>query len=483
MNFRLIAYLVAVLLFCIGLSMTAPLGVALYYGDGSAPALLGSLLLTCGVGGGVFFRTRGQEDFYLSHRDGVAIVTLGWLAAGLAATLPYLLSGAIPDFTNAYFESISGLTTTGSSIFKDVEVLPQGILFWRAQTQWLGGMGIIVLSIAILPFLGIGGMQLYKAETPSPVVDKLTPRISDTAQALWKIYIVLTIIQIFLLMSGGMDWFDSICHTFATMPTGGFSPKNASVGHYQSVYIDFVIVLFMFVAGMNFSLHYKLVKGNVRQFFRDPEFRSYLFITAAIILVITIDLYGAAIYKGIFDACRYAAFQVVSIMTTTGFVTADFEQWPVLSQQLLLLCMFLGSMAGSTGGGIKIMRIVLLLKHCYLEIFRIIHPHATTVVKLGEIPVPQTIMRSIWGFFLLYVGIYIVATVAMAALGLDMISSISAVATCLGNVGPGLGSVGPMDNFSGVPVLGKWLLIFCMLLGRLEIYTIIVLLMPGFWRK
>jgi len=344
-------------------------------------------------------------------------------------------------------------------------------------------MGIIVLSIAILPFLGIGGMQLYKAETPSPVVDKLTPRISDTAQALWKIYIVLTIIQIFLLMSGGMDWFDSICHTFATMPTGGFSPKNASVGHYQSVYIDFVILLFMFVAGMNFSLHYKLVKGNVRQFFRDPEFRSYLFITAAIILVITIDLYGAAIYKGIFESCRYAAFQVVSIMTTTGFVTADFEQWPVLSQQLLLLCMFLGSMAGSTGGGIKIMRIVLLLKHCYLEIFRIIHPHATTVVKLGEIPVPQTIMRSIWGFFLLYVGIYIVATVAMAALGLDMISSISAVATCLGNVGPGLGSVGPMDNFSGVPVLGKWLLIFCMLLGRLEIYTIIVLLMPGFWRK
>lgn len=483
MNFRLIAYLVAVLLFCIGLSMTAPLGVALYYGDGSAPALLGSLLLTCGAGGGVFFRTRGQEDFYLSHRDGVAIVTLGWLAAGLAATLPYLLSATIPDFTNAYFESISGLTTTGSSILKDIEALPPGILFWRAQTQWLGGMGIIVLSIAILPFLGIGGMQLYKAETPSPVVDKLTPRISDTAQALWKIYIVLTIIEIFLLMAGGMNWFDSICHTFTTMPTGGFSPKNASIGHYQSVYIDFVILLFMFVAGMNFSLHYKLVKGNVRQFFRDPEFRSYLFITAAIILVITIDLYGAAIYKGIFESCRYAAFQVVSIMTTTGFVTADFEQWPVLSQQLLLLCMFLGSMAGSTGGGIKIMRIVLLIKHCYLEIFRIIHPHATTVVKLGEIPVPQTIMRSIWGFFLLYVGIYIVATVAMAALGLDMISSISAVATCLGNVGPGLGSVGPMDNFSGVPFPGKWLLIFCMLLGRLEIYTIIVMLMPGFWRK
>ncbi len=482
MNFRLIAYLVAVLIFYIGLSMAVPLGVALYYGDGSAPALLLSLAANCGLGGVVLLGTRRDDDFHLSHRDGVAIVTLGWLSAGLAATLPYLLSGAIPAFTDAYFESISGFTTTGSSILADIERLPPGILFWRAQTQWLGGMGIIVLSIAILPFLGVGGMQLYKAETPSPVVDKLTPRISDTAQALWKIYIALTLAQIFLLMAGGMNWYDAICHSFTTMPTGGFSPKNASVGHYRSVYIDMVIVVFMFVAGMNFSLHYKLVTGNIRQFFRDPEFRAYFFITAVIILVITIDIYGG-IYRGIFEACRYAAFQVVSVMTTTGFVTADFEKWPVLSQQLLLLCMFLGSMAGSTGGGIKIMRIVLLVKHCYLEIFRIIHPHATTVVKLGEIPVPQTIMRSIWGFFLLYVGIYIVATVAMAALGLDMISSISAVATCLGNVGPGLGSVGPMDNFSGVPFLGKWLLIFCMLLGRLEIYTIIVLLMPGFWRK
>ncbi len=482
MNFRLIAYLVAVLVFYIGLSMAVPLGVALYYRDGSAPALLLSLSATCGVGGGVFLWTRGQENSYLSHRDGVAIVTLGWLAAGLAATLPYLFSGAIPAFTDAYFESISGFTTTGSSILKDIEALPRGILFWRAQTQWLGGMGIIVLSIAILPFLGVGGMELYKAETPSPVVDKLTPRISDTAQALWKIYIVLTLLQIFLLMIGGMDWYDSICHSFATMPTGGFSPKNASVGHYRSAYIDMVIVFFMFVAGMNFSLHYKLATGNARQFFRDPEFRSYLFITAVIVLIVTVDIYGA-VYGGIFEACRYAVFQVVSVMTTTGFITADFEKWPVLSQQLLLLCMFLGSMAGSTGGGIKIMRVVLLLKHCYLEILRIIHPHATTVVKLGAVPVPQTIMRSIWGFFLLYVGIYILATVAMAALGLDMISSISAVATCLGNVGPGLGSVGPMDNFSAVPFLGKWLLIFCMLLGRLEIYTIIVLLMPGFWRK
>jgi trk system potassium uptake protein TrkH len=474
--------MVAVLVFYLGLSMSLPLVVALYYNDGSALALFISLLVTCGFGGIVFLFTRGHQDFYLSHRDGMAIVTLGWVAAGLAATLPYLISGAIPTFTESFFESMSGFTTTGSSILTDIEQLPPAILFWRSQTQWLGGMGIIVLSIAILPFLGIGGMELYKAEIPSPVVDKLTPRISNTAKLLWKIYIVMTVSQILLLLFGGMSLYDSICHSFTTMPTGGFSPKNASVGHYQSIYIDFIILIFMFLAGINFSLHYKLVKGHPKQFFRDPELRVYLCILGAFILVVFTDVYGT-IYPRILDAFRYASFQVVSIITTTGFVTADYEKWPAFSQQILLLCMFLGSMAGSTGGGIKIMRIILLAKHCYMEIFRIIHPHATTTVKLGQTPVSQTIMRSIWGFFLLYIGIFIVGTMAMAALGLDMISAFSSVATCLGNVGPGLGSIGPMDNFAGIPVIGKWILIFCMLLGRLEIYTIIVLLLPAFWRK
>jgi trk system potassium uptake protein TrkH len=482
MNVRLISYMVAVLVFYLGLSMSLPLVVALYYNDGSALALFISLLVTCGFGGIVFLFTRGHQDFYLSHRDGMAIVTLGWIAAGLAATLPYLISGAIPTFTESFFESMSGFTTTGSSILTDIEQLPPAILFWRSQTQWLGGMGIIVLSIAILPFLGIGGMELYKAETPSPVVDKLTPRISNTAKLLWKIYIVMTVSQILLLLFGGMSLYDSVCHSFATMPTGGFSTKNASVGYYQSIYIDFIILIFMFLAGINFSLHYKLVKGHPKQFFRDPELRVYLGILGAFILVVFTDVYGT-IYPRILDAFRYASFQVVSTITTTGFVTADYEKWPAFSQQVLLFCMFLGSMAGSTGGGIKIMRIILLAKHCYMEIFRIIHPHATTTVKLGQTPVSQTIMRSIWGFFLLYIGIFIVGTMAMAALGLDMISAFSSVATCLGNVGPGLGSIGPMDNFAGVPVIGKWILIFCMLLGRLEIYTIIVLLLPAFWRK
>ncbi|HNY49470.1 MAG TPA: TrkH family potassium uptake protein [Smithella sp.] len=482
MNFRLIFYLVAVVVIYLGLSMSLPLFVSLYYNDGSALAIVISMLVTCGLGGIVFFMTRGHHDYYLNHRSGMAIVTMGWIAAGLTATLPYLISGAIPNFTQAYFESMSGFTTTGASILKNIEALPPAMLLWRAQTQWLGGMGIIVLSIAILPFLGIGGMQLYKAETPSPVVDKLTPRISSTAKVLWKIYVIMTMTQIILLLFGGMSLYDSICHSFTTMPTGGFSTKNASVGHYQSIYIDFIIMMFMFLAGINFSLHYKLINGHPRQFFRDPELRVYFGITGIFILLVFLDVYGT-IYPRLLDAFRYASFQVVSIITTTGFATADYEKWPDFSQLVLFFCMFLGSMAGSTGGGIKIMRLILLVKHCYQEIFHIIHPHATTIVKLGNNPVSQTIIRSIWGFFLLYVAIFIIGAIALAALGLDVISSLTAMATCLGNVGPGLGSVGPMDNFAGVPIAGQWILIFAMLLGRLEIYTIIVLLIPAFWRK
>ncbi len=482
MNSRLISYMLAVLVFCLGLSMCLPLLVALYYHDGTAWAFVISIMVTCGSGGLVFMLSRGHQDFYLSHRDGIVIVSLGWIIAGLTSTLPYIISGAIPDFTLAYFESISGFTTTGSSILNNIEALPPAVLLWRAQTQWMGGMGIIVLSIAILPFLGIGGMQLYKAETPSPVVDKLTPRISSTAQLLWKIYIFMTVFQILLLLIGGMSLYDSVCHGFTTLPTGGFSSKNLSVGFYQSAFIDFTILIFMFLAGINFSLHYKLVTGHPRQFFRDPEFRTYIGIITVFIILVFVDVYGT-IYARIFDAFRYASFQVVSITTTTGFVTADYEKWPAFSQTILFFCMFLGGMAGSTGGGIKIMRIILLVKHCYLEIFRIIHPHASTMVKLGKTSVSQTIMRSIWGFFFLYMGIFIIGVIALAALGMDMISALTAMATCIGNVGPGFGSIGPMDNFTGVPFIGKWILIFGMLLGRLEIYTIIVLLMPAFWRK
>ena len=474
--------MIGILIVFLGISMSAPLVVSYVHADGSEKAFLYSMVVTCSLGLTIFALAGKPSDQYLSHRDGIVIVSLGWVVACAVATMPYLLSGSIINFTDAYFECMSGFTTTGASILTDVEKLSMGILLWRSETQWLGGMGIIVLSIAILPFLGIGGMQLYKAETPSPVVDKLTPRIADTAASLWKIYIVFTVVQIGLLFGGGMTVFDSVCHTFATMPTGGFSTKNASISHYHSPYFDFIIVVFMMIAGMNFSLHYKLFKGQFTTVRKDPELRVFLAVVIGFSLLVTYNVYGN-VYDTVTDSFRYATFQVVSIITTTGFVTADYEKWPAFSQLILLMCMFLGSMAGSTGGAIKIMRTILLLKHGYHEIFRIIHPHATTVVKLGDMPVPQSVLRSIWGFFTLYTGLYTIAVLFMSLLGLDMISSISSVATCLGNVGPGLGSVGPTDNFSEVHFFGKWILIFCMLLGRLEIYTVIVLLTPGFWKK
>ncbi|MDY7038685.1 MAG: TrkH family potassium uptake protein, partial [Thermodesulfobacteriota bacterium] len=456
--------------------------VSLFYGDDSTPALLYSMSITSVIGFLFYFATQKDKDTHLNHRDGIVIVTLGWITAGLVGAIPFLLSGYIPDFTNAYFESISGFTTTGASILADPERIPKGILMWRSIIQWFGGMGIIVLSIAILPFLGVGGMQLYKAEIPSPVVDKLKPRISDTAKILWKVYLIITVLEIILLLLGGMPLFEAICHAFCTMPTGGFSPKNTSIAHYDSPYFDGVITIFMLLAGINFSLHYKFIKGDLKIFGRDPECRVFLTLASLFILMVTLDIYGS-VYDSLSKAFRYAAFQISSIITTTGFVTADYDQWPSFSLNLLLLCMFLGAMAGSTGGGMKTMRVILLVKHSYHEIFRIIHPHAITTVKLGGRPVPSEILSSIWGFFILYLGIFVISAMIMASFGLDLISAFSSVAACIFNIGPGLGLVGPVKNYLTIPLIGKWILIFCMLLGRLEIYTVIVLLIPAFWRK
>ena len=482
MHVRIIMRFTAILILFLGLSMAAPLLVAFLFKDKSIHALFASLIITSLTGLILLVFTKNPEKTQLNHRDGVAIVTLGWVMAGLFGTLPYILSNAIPDFTNAYFESISGFTTTGASILSDIEALPQGILFWRSLTQWLGGMGIIVLSIAILPYLGIGGMQLYKAEIPSPVVDKLKPRISETAKTLWKVYLSFTLIEVILLFAGGMPLFDAVCNAFCTMPTGGFSTKNISIAHYNSVYFDCVLIAFMLLAGINFSLHYRLIKGDLRIFGKDAECRIFLLIVGVLIVLITLNIYGS-VYNSIAQALRYAAFQVSSIITTTGFVSADYETWPAFSQLILLICMFLGAMAGSTGGGMKTMRIMLLIRHGYQQVFRIIHPHAVTTLKLGGRPVPEEILSSIWGFFILYLGIFAAASLIMAALGLDLISSIGSVAASLGNIGPGLGVVGPVRNYLDIPLSGKWVLILCMLLGRLEIYTVIALLAPAYWRK
>jgi trk system potassium uptake protein TrkH len=482
MNTRRVLHLIGLLVFFLGLSMALPLLVALICQEPSVRDLVVSMVITCGAGAVLFLVTKEEGVSQLSHRDGVAIVALGWFVAGGVGALPFFLSGSIGNFTEAYFESISGFTTTGASILNDIEKLPKGILMWRSIIQWLGGMGIIVLSIAILPFLGVGGMQLYKAEIPSPVVDKLKPRISDTAKVLWKVYILITVLEILLLLGGGMSVFDSVCHTFCTMPTGGFSPRNRSIAHYDSPYFDGVIIVFMLLAAINFALHYRLLTGEVGVFGRDPECRVFLGLVGVLTLAVTLDIYGS-VYPSLTQAFRYAAFQVSSLITTTGFVTANYDTWPSSSRCLLVLAMFFGGMAGSTGGGLKTVRLIVMAKHAYQEVFRIIHPHAVRAVKLGGKPVAGDILSSIWGFFFLYLTLYGISALILAGLGMDPVSAFSAVAACIFNVGPGLGLVGPTQNYLGVPLAGKWVLMLCMILGRLEIYTVIVLFMPAYWRK
>ena len=482
MRFRQIFRLIGILNFFLGLSMLAPLIVSLIYSDGSFFSLLYSFIITSGGGIVLFFLIKKGDYTSLSQREGMAIVTLSWLSAGFFGSLPFLFSGSIPNITDAYFESISGFTTTGASIINNIESLPNGILFWRSLTQWIGGMGIIVLSIAILPFLGVGGMQLYKAEIPSPVVDKLQPRISETAKTLWKVYLFITLLEIGLLFLGRMPLFDSICHAFCTMPTGGFSTQNGSIAQYNSAYFEGVITVFMILAGINFSLHFKFLKGDFKVFGRDPECRVFISILVILIILVTFNIYGP-IYHSLSHAFRHAAFQVSSIITTTGFVTSNYAKWPALSQIILLLCMFIGAMAGSTGGAIKIMRIILLAKHGYREIFRLVHPHAVRPIKLGGKPVPEEVLNSIWGFFILYLTLFIVAVIIMSSIGLDIVTSFASVAATIGNIGPGFGLVGPVNNYLSVPDLGKWVLIFCMILGRLEIYTVIIMLAPAYWRK
>ncbi len=467
---------------CIGLTMLLPLAFSVYYDDGSTQPLVQSMLIVLGIGLPVLLFTRRFDQPYMNHRNAMTIVTIGWIAATLIGALPFFLAGTFGTFTDCVFESISGFSTTGSSVLTDIECVPKGILMWRSLTHWLGGMGIIVLSLAILPFLGLGGMQLYRAEAPGPTPDKLTLRIRDTASALWKIHIVLTLVMIILLMIGGMDLFDAICHTFGALATGGFSTKNLSIAYYNSAYIDAVITIFMLLAGISFSLHYQLFFGKIKPVFRDPELRFFLLVVAFLILVTTFVLYQTT-YPGLSQSFRYAAFQVSSIITTTGYVTADFETWPFLSQSILLFCMFLGASAGSTGGGMKCMRIMLLLKHIYLELFRIIHPRAVTQLKFGKRLVTEDIIRGVWGFFIMYIGLFILSSFVLTALGIDLVTSFSAVAACIGNVGPGLGSVGPTNNFAHLPAVAKWVLSICMLLGRLEIYTVIILFVPEFWRK
>ena len=482
MNPPLVFNLVGVALLFSSIFMLAPLLTSFLVKGWDLPVFGITFLITFLAGLTLYFLTKSSEKIELKHRDGFAVVTISWLTMSLFGSLPYFLSGIAPSFTDAYFESMAGFTTTGASILSNLDGLPKGILLWRSLTQWMGGMGIIVFSLAILPMLGAGGMQLFKAEVPEIGVEKLRPRIIDMAKSLWYIYAGLTAVLALLLLAAGMDLFDAVCHAFTTMATGGFSTKSESIAYFQSAWIDIIITVFMFLAGINFSLHFYALRGNLSRFAKSSEFKFYCSVILVAIAIVTFNILQAG-DPSISHALRYGSFQVVSIITTTGFATADYEVWPVLSQMLLLCLMFFGGMVGSTGGGMKQVRILLMFKQAYRELYHLIHPRALTALKLDEKNVPKETLGGIWGFLFLFILISVIATLCMTALGMDIITSASSVISAMSNVGPALGAAGPTENYSLIPATGKWILALCMLIGRLEIYTVILLFMPIFWRK
>ncbi len=481
MNLPIVAKALGALILFLSCALLLPIPLALIDGDGSFVPLGLSSLTGALSGGGLLYRAR-NADPELAHREGFAVVTLGWAAFGLIGALPYVFSGAAPTFVDALFESFSGFTTTGATILTDIEAIPRSLLLWRALTHWLGGMGIIVLTIAVLPMLGVGGMQLFRAEVPGPTTDRLSPRIQDTAKLLWGVYIGLTAAEVTLLLLGGMDLFESVCHAFATLATGGFSTRNASVAGFNSAYIDAVITLFMFLSGVNFALHFAWITGNPKKLFRNEEFRCYAGITlAAVALLMFFNAFGT--YTDLLENFRYSAFQAVSILTTTGFGTADYEMWPYLCQVLLILLMFIGGSAGSTGGGAKVSRVLLITKHASVQMWRLIHPRGIRRVKLDGKPVPEDVLQSILGFFALYLACTGIGALCLSALGADPVTAVASVVASIGNIGPGLGTVGPTENYAHLPQLGKIVLSFCMLVGRLEIFTVLALFYPGLWRR
>ncbi len=459
--------------------MLVPFAVSYFSGEPEWLSFLYAVGVSVAVGLGLLVPFPRQPRG-LTRREAFACVTFGWVSASVLGAIPFWLSGIFSP-VDALFETISGFTTTGSSVLSRIDDLPSGILLWRSLTQWLGGMGIILLSIAILPLLGAGGTQLYRAEVPGPFVDKIKPRMSETAKILWKTYFLITALEVALLWFGDMTLFDAICHAFATMATGGFSTKLDSVGHYGQ-YHRVVITLFMFLAGANFALHYRFMKGHYGDYWQDREFRFYVSVVAVSTTVVFVTLLMSQ--GGAWPArLQDAAFHVVSILTTTGFATTDYEKWHPLCRFLLLLLMFVGGCAGSTGGGIKCVRLMLVYKFMKAELHRLIHPQAVVGIKVGKQPISPAVISNVLGMTFLYLAVFLVASVIMTLLGLDLITAISSVAATLGNIGPGLGAVGPTGNFGDVPTAGKCVLMFCMLAGRLEIYTVFILLFPEFWRK
>jgi trk system potassium uptake protein TrkH len=454
--------------------------VSLYYGEGDAVAFGGAAAIAALTGYTAYARTRMERD--LTVREGYAVVALAWITVGLAGAIPYLLSGVITSPVAAFFESVSGFTTTGATVFADIENLPRGVLFWRSVTQWLGGMGIVVLGIAILPFLGVGGMQLFRAEMPGPTPELLTPRVRHTASLLWVVYGGLTAAQIVLFLFGGLPPFEAINHAFTTLSTGGFSTRNASLAAFDAPYIQYVTILFMYLAALNFTLHFRALNGRF-DYWKDAEWKFF----SGVLLGCTILIFFLTVAQGsdggVERAFRDSLFQTVSIGTTTGFVTHDFELWTVGVQFLLLGLMFMGGMAGSTGGGMKAMRVYLLVRHGLTELKRSVHPRAVVVAHLGPRPVRDRVFLRILAFALFFFALFGAGALVLTLLGHDLTTAIGASAASIGNIGPGLGEVGAVDNYGWMGSASHVVLIFLMLAGRLEIFTILLLFHPDLWRR
>ncbi|MCF8217710.1 MAG: TrkH family potassium uptake protein [Bacteroidales bacterium] len=481
LNIRVIRRVLGSLVMIEGAFMLTALGFSWYYGSDDFNALLYSAVITILAGFVIRLFTRPKVQEGIGKREGYVIVSFTWVIISLFGALPFILSGAIPSYTNAFFETISGFTTTGASILTDIESMPEGLLFWRSLTHWIGGMGIIVLSLAILPILGIGGMQLFIAEVPGPTPDKLHPRVAGTAKRLWGIYLLLTVLQTGLLMFGGMDFFNSLCHTFGTVATGGFSTQNTSIAEF-SPYIQYVIIIFMVLAGTNFALHFMVLSGRFKDIFKNEEYRYYLklLFAASIIVAVLLILNTETSNE---KAIRDSLFQVVSITTTTGYVTTNYMAWPSFIWIFLFILMFTGGSAGSTGGGLKAVRQLMILKSTAVEFRRLLHPRAFIPVRLNDKAVPRDIVSNIFAFFILYMLIFGFGTLIMVLIGLDFDTSIGSVIATLGNIGPAIGNVGPVDNYAAVPDIGKWFLSFLMLIGRLELFTVLILFSPKFWSE
>ncbi|TXB61751.1 TrkH family potassium uptake protein [Phaeodactylibacter luteus] len=480
-NFRPIARVIAVLLLLIGGLMFTGIPFSLYFDSGDLWALLNSGLI-CVVVGGALWLVKSPGERNIRKREGYLIVALGWLAMVTFGMLPYLLSGVIPDIVGAIFETVSGMTTTGASVLTDIEAAPEGILYWRSLTQWIGGMGIIVLTVAIFPLLGIGGIELFVAEAPGPTSDKLHPRIRETAKRLWQIYVGLTILLTGALLIAGLSFYEALNHALTTMATGGFSTKNASMAHYDLPAVQYPVIFFMFLAGTNYTVIYYGLKGRLRKVWQSDEFKAYLFLVVALTAIVTL---GVRYHTGLGweKSFRDSLFQIVSIVTTTGFVSADYTAWGNSLMMVFFVLMFLGACAGSTSGGIKLVRHLVFFKNSFLEFKRILHPRAVIPLKLNGQVVTGRILTHIIIFLLLYLFLFVIGSIIVAAMGLDFMTAVGAVATSLGNVGPGIGKVGPVDNFAWLSPGIKLFLSFLMLLGRLELFTILVLFTPYFWKS